>query len=173
MTFARSTILGLTLVLAAAGCGSSVRSLPAQDLENTIAAKFTRIYAPATVTNVECPSSLAAREDERGTCHARIGGLEVLVAVSTVGDQGKVRFGATRPVVIVAQVENDLVAQLHAVYDEPNDKVDVRVQCPGARVRMVNVGATFRCVVRVDGTRMSEAVTVADQAGNVSYRALQ
>ncbi len=173
MRLAGSFIVGLALALATAGCGSSGRSLPAHDLENTIAAKFTRIYAPATVTKVVCPSSLAAREDERGTCHARIGGLEVPVAVSTVGDQGKVRFGATRPVVVVAQVENDLVAQLHAVYDEPNDKVDVRVQCPGARVRMLNVGANFRCVVQVDGTRMSEAVTVADRAGNVSYRALQ
>ena len=49
--------------------------------------------------------------------------------------------------------------------------MNISVRCPGAAVRVLDVGATFRCAVIAGGTSMAQEVTVADLGGEVTYRA--
>ena len=94
------------------------------------------------------------------------------VTVTLRDTKGAISFTTNPAVIVVARVEADLRTRLHEAYDEPGDVMEITVGCPGAAVRVLDVGATFRCSVIAGGTNMAQEVTVADLGGEVTYRAV-
>ncbi len=103
--------------------------------------------------------------------HHEVGGATVGVAVTMTDGNGRISFTTRQAIVARANVEHDLTARLHAAYDEPGDAMAISATCPGSAVRVLAVGATFPCRVVVGGDTLTYLVTVADAAGNVTYRA--
>lgn len=171
--YTRALVVAGVVLAGASGCASTGQRIDGNRVAREITRELGKAYAPARVTGVDCPSKPELQVASRFRCDMQVGEAAAPVEVTVKDTAGNVSFTPVKPVVVVDQVEDDLAAQLHDVYDEPGDAVDVTVRCAGPRVRIDRVGATFRCTVVVDGSRMSEEVTVADRAGNVTYRSLQ
>lgn len=156
-------------VLLATGCGS--RSLDSSKVESEISAKLAKDHAPLVVGSTACPSVPAPRAGARFTCTTKVGGATVGVVVTMTDDNGRITFTTRRAVVSRVDVEHDLTERLHAAYDEPGNEMTITATCPGPAVRVLAVGATFSCRVVAGGDALAYEVTVADAAGNVTYRA--
>jgi hypothetical protein len=154
-----------------AGCGGGSR-VDVRGVEKTITAELERVYAPVRVGPTTCPSAPALEKGATFRCATRVAGQSVDVRVTLRDTKGAITYSTSRAVIVVAQVEADLRARLHDAYDEPGDVMEISVRCAGPAVRVLDVGATFRCSVEAGGTSMTQEVTVADRGGAVTYRAV-
>ncbi len=165
----RLAVASALAVLLVAGCGS--RSLDGSKVEAEISTKLAKDHAPLEVGATTCPKVPSPKAGARFTCTTEVGGATVGVAVTMTDGNGRISFTTRRAIVARANVEHDLTARLHAAYDEPGDAMAISTTCRGSAVRVLAVGATFPCRVVVGGDTLTYVVTVADAAGNVTYRA--
>jgi hypothetical protein len=167
----RSVVVALVAAGLLGACGGGGR-VDAKGVEKTISTKLERAYAPVRVGPTTCPSPPPLERGATFRCATEVDGRSVDVRVTLRDTEGAITFTTTRAVIVVAQVEADLRARLHDAYDEPGDVMKISVHCAGPRVRVLDVGATFRCAVEAGGTSMAQEVTVADLGGAVTFRAV-
>lgn len=161
----------LALASIVAGCGGSKR-VDVTGVERVITAKLAAAFAPARVTSTTCPGSPPLETGTTFTCSTRIDGQPVGVDVRITDTDGGITFTTTKAIIVTAHVEADLRKRLHAAYDEPGDTIAVTVRCPGPAVRVLAVGASFRCDAFAAGTAMPQRATVADRHGTIAFSAL-
>jgi hypothetical protein len=165
---AAALIAVVTVLATLSGCGS--RTLSTSGVEAQISARLARDHAPVRVGATTCPSVPRPAKGARFTCRTAVGDQTVGVDVAMTDADGHLAFVTTRSIVARAEVERDLEKRLHDAYDEPGDVMAITATCPGAAVRVLAVDATFRCTVKTGDSTASYVVTVADRAGNVTYR---
>ena len=165
-------LIGLCLAGAFA-CAAGVRNVDSRGVERAIVGRMDGRFAPDSISGARCPKGVRFSTGTHFECVLDVEGVRVPVRVEVTNAKGRITFAPIHGVVVTRAVENDLIRRMHDVYDEPNDKADVKVSCPGARIRLLDVGAHFDCTVQAGDGRFTERVTVSDRAGNVTYRALQ
>ncbi len=160
--------VGLVVAMAV-GCSTS-HHVDAGGVESAIHTRMAKRLAPVKIAEVSCPAHTTFRVGAHLRCTVRAGDAPIAVQVKVTDPSGRITFRTPSAIVVAPRVEHDLAHRLHELYDEPGDRVEVRVHCDGPEVREVQPGATFDCAVEVDGSSFTERATVVDRAGNVAYR---
>lgn len=158
--------LGLALVVLA-GCGGA--RLNTSRAEAQMTAQFRKAYAPATVTDAQCPDHVDNKKGETFACRLDVAGTEVKVTATQVDGKGSVSVATDKAVIIVSKVQADLTAQLQAAYQSDLEAPPVTVDCGQPPVRVLAVSASFTCTATTPAGPLTQRVVVKDVAGNVAY----
>ena len=164
-----SLVAFVILALLCAGCGH--KALDTTKAEAVITRKLAATYAPLKVGQTSCPATTKLGKGATFRCTVDVSGARLGIQVTQTDSAGAVTFVTDQALIDVAEVETDLTKKLQAAYGEPGDALTVVVGCPGARVRALPKGATFRCNVTMSDEHLVEVVTVDNTRGGVSYSA--
>lgn len=153
-----------------AGCSGSVSigssdQLDTAKLENTLTEASQNAFPAFSVGNAQCPDDVKLEAGGTFTCTVDVEGQPLRFDVTQDDEKGNVSYVKAQAALDTVKLEASLTGQI-----KEQTGVDVTVACPGDKVLVKDVGATFPCdATAADGTTTVVTVTVDDLDGNISF----
>lgn len=162
MRWQARALAGLALI-AATGCSPSPR-FDAESIEADVRDRLEDLYE-VPIASVSCPEGVEVEAGAAFECAATTSAGRVDVVVRQIDGDGVLAVEPAQAVLVTERVAEDIAAVLADRFDRD----DALVSCPGAPVRVEEVGGAFTCRALHDGEARSIEVTVRDAGGALTY----
>lgn len=175
MPIARRSVFAAIAVAVAlsllAGC-SDASKLDTSRAARKIPVELGQKYPTAVIKNTKCtPNKVKLAAGVPFNCKAEIQGQVVHIAVVEDDQKGNVSFTLDKALVDVDKQSQDLVATLAKTNDPSTGTptAATAADCPGPRVRVMDVDQTFTCSVTIAGVASPYSVIVCDIPARFVY----